>query len=234
MSRIPEIFSASIVAVGAFNPAIFSPDWLERNNLIGPEDAKSARESEGLLYSRQVSVVDTDWFVLQVLEEQLTLSSKGALSPTLKDLAVSIFSLVAQTPINAIGLNFLGDYKISTVQDFHKIGDVLAPKKIWHEIFPPADQNVGMVNLSVSVQKGKRGDIIVVDDKKVISAQISSKFNNGIHLLMNNHYDISKIDQKERTSAEYVAKIIDDEWQASWDEALEVFDKLITLSLAEK
>lgn len=115
MARVPEIFSSSIVAVGAFNPAIFSPDWLERNTLIGAEDAETARQSTALIISQQVSVVDTDWFTLQVLDNQLTLSSKGVLSPTLRDLAVGIFSLASQTPVTALGMNFVGDYKMATV-----------------------------------------------------------------------------------------------------------------------
>ena len=39
MTRTADIFGSSVVAVGAFNPAIFSPDWLERNKLIGQDDA---------------------------------------------------------------------------------------------------------------------------------------------------------------------------------------------------
>jgi hypothetical protein len=34
-----EILASTIVAVGDFNPAIFTADWLEANGLIGSDDA---------------------------------------------------------------------------------------------------------------------------------------------------------------------------------------------------
>ena len=229
MARVPDIFSSVIVANGDFNPAIFTPDWLERNNLIGPEDANEARQSQSIVVTRQVSVVETDWFVLQVLEEQMTLSSKGALSPTLKDLAVSIFSLVAQTPVRAFGMNFFGDYKMATVADYHKVGDVLAPKDIWHKIFPPNDFNTGMMNLVMRVTPGARelGNP-TSNDHKNVTIQNSVRVAGGIHMQMNDHRDISAFDDHELTKAEYAAKIIDEQWQKSWEEAVSVFDQLLS------
>lgn len=73
MAHKPETFSSSIVAIGDFNPAIFSPDWLERNDLIGEGDAETAREGNygrQMLVSHQVSTFETAWFALQVLENQ--------------------------------------------------------------------------------------------------------------------------------------------------------------------
>jgi hypothetical protein len=160
--RAPDSFSSAIVAVGAFNPAILTPDWLEKNQLIGSDDAENARNFEGLIISQQVTVFETDWFALQVLDNQFSLTSKGALSPTLRDLASGIFALVPHTPVTALGLNFLGDYKMPSLDQYHKVGDILAPKDIWSKIYPPEENSVGLMSLSVKIQNGKREDTPIV------------------------------------------------------------------------
>lgn len=73
-----EIFESTIIIIGSFNPAIFSPDWLAHSNLIGKDDAISARSRESLVITREVAVVETDGFMLQVLENRFALVSKGA------------------------------------------------------------------------------------------------------------------------------------------------------------
>jgi hypothetical protein len=46
MAHTLEVWSAQIVAVGSFNPAIFSADWLEKNRLLGESDSEFARKSQ--------------------------------------------------------------------------------------------------------------------------------------------------------------------------------------------
>ena len=128
VSYTAEIFGSSIVLVGQFNPAIFTADWLERNSLIGSEDAEYARASTNVLVSHAVAVCETEWFALQVLENQFSLTSKGALSHAFRDLAEGIATLVPHTPVTALGLNFMGHYKMSTEAGYHMVGDVLVPK----------------------------------------------------------------------------------------------------------
>ena len=114
VTHTAEIFTSSVVAVGDFNPAIFSPDWLEGNKLIGKSDADTVRESKSMISSHQVTSFETKWFALQVLENRFSLTSKDALSPALKDLAVGIFQLVPHTPVTAVGLNFLAHFKLTS------------------------------------------------------------------------------------------------------------------------
>ncbi|MGB5613484.1 MAG: hypothetical protein WBM67_12595, partial [Sedimenticolaceae bacterium] len=62
MAYTAEIFTSTIVALGNFNPAIFSPDWLEQSGLIGADDAAGIREgADGnqLVLSRQVTTCES-------------------------------------------------------------------------------------------------------------------------------------------------------------------------------
>lgn len=230
MAHSPEIFASSIVAVGNFNPAIFSADWLERNNLIGSEDANTAREGEqrkALLVTHQVTTFETKWFALQVLENQFSLSSKDALSPAFKDLAIGIMQLVPHTPITAVGLNFFGHYKLSSDDEYHRVGDVLVPKDIWNSLYP--DQRAGLSNLTLRIQPGSRTEPLKTKDEKRISVQPSTKLK-GVFLSYNDHHEPSP-DEMSVKPAEVIARIIDEQWDTSWKDAIRVFDEILSATL---
>ena len=234
MAHTPEILTSSIVVVGDFNPAIFSPDWLERNGLIGKGDADTVRDgSQGksLLVSHQVVTFETKWFALQVLENQFSLTSKDALSPAFKDLAVGIFQLVPHTPVTAVGLNFLGHFKLATEDEYHRVGDVLAPKDIWKGLYP--DDGPGLADLTIRIQRWTRGEALKTKDEKRISVQPSSKIKFGVFLSYNDHYDVSTTVEDNLRSAERVATIIDNKWESSWEDAVRVFDGVLSKTLGK-
>src|SRR5258706_3559913 len=94
MQRTPEGFGSAIVAVGAFNPAIFSPDWLEKNNLLGSEDASVARENASIAITSQFTRFEVEWATVQVLQNQFSVTSKGPLTPAILDLAKGALSIL--------------------------------------------------------------------------------------------------------------------------------------------
>jgi hypothetical protein len=231
VAHTAEIFTSSIVAVGDFNPAIFSPDWLERNKLIGEGDAAFARDrSTGrpLIVTHQVSNFETEWFSLQVLENQFTLTSKGVLSPAFKDLAAGVFQLVSHTPVVAVGLNFVGHFKLASADEYHRIGDVLAPKGIWDTLYP--GEVAGLEQLTVRFQRGTRDNLVQTKDEKRITLQSVRNIKYGASLSINNHHNVT--DSAENLSpAERVSNIIDSQWEAAWRDAVRVFDQLISMAV---
>lgn len=231
MPYTAEILASSIIVVGRFNPAIFTPDWLERNGLIGSDDADAAREGteEGpLIVSKQVATFATGWFTLQVLDNRLALTSKGALSPAFKDLAVGIFQLVPHTPVVAVGLNFMGHFKLKGEDDYHRVGDVLAPKTIWHALYP--EHMVGLAELSILIQQGVRGKPPETSDARRITVQPSTRLKYGIQMSYNDHHQVQTTDDPARP-AERVAAIIDDQWESSWQDAVRDFDTVLSMAL---
>jgi hypothetical protein len=231
MPYTAEILASSIIVVGNFNPAIFSPDWLEKNGLIGNEDAEVARDgSEGtqMIVSKQVTTFETGWFSLQVLDNRLALTSKGALSPAFKDLAVGILQLVPHTPVVAVGLNFLAHFKLNSEDAYHLVGDVLAPKTIWDTLYPGC--MVGLAELTIAIQQGVRGKPPETNDAKRITVQPSTKIKHGIHMSYNDHHDVQTADDRTRP-AERVAEIIDDQWELSWQDAVRAFDTVLSMTL---
>ena len=234
MKRKAEILASAIVAVGDFNPAIFSPDWLERNGLMGKDDADTVREgsqSNSLIISHQVATFETKWFALQVVENQFSLMSKDAFSPALKDLAVGIFQLIPHTPVTAVGLNFMAHYKLTSEDEYHHLGDAIAPKKIWNDLYP--DEHAGLADLTIRIQRWTRGEQLNSKDEKRISLQPSNVLKFGAFLSYNDHYDVSVADNTNRRPAERVAMIIDKKWEPAWEDAVRVFDGLLSAALAK-
>ncbi len=230
VTRTADIFGSSIVEVGAFNPAIFSPDWLERNQLIGQADAENAKKAPSLIVSQQVTVFETEWFAFQVLSNQFSLTSKGALTPAFKDLAVGILSLVPHTPITAIGLNFLADFRLGNEADYYKIGDELAPKTIWDSLYPKSHV-AGLANLTIRIQDAERGQTPRSGNEKRISVQPSNKVKYGVFFILNDHREIIESKETGMTTAEQASTLIDSEWQNSWNDAVRVFDSIVSQAL---
>lgn len=233
MSAALEIFSSSIVVIGDFNPAIFTPDWLEKYGLLGNADAELARRDASSVISHHATRFETDWFILQVLEQNFSLTSKGSVRPNLKDIVSGIFSLVPHTPVKALGLNFMAHYKMAHEEDYHKIGDSLAPKTVWHSIFDEASNAAGLENLTIRVQPFTRTDKTnKCNDSKAISIQPSGVVPNGVFLTMNDHHDIEKAElQENETKAEMIVRLVNDVWQSQWDESLKIFESVISKAL---
>ena len=151
---------------------------------------------------------------------------KEALSPALKDLAIGIFQLVPHTPVVAVGLNFFGHYKLASEDEYHRVGDVLAPKDIWKSLYPDAAH--GLANLTIEIQRCTRGEPLKTKDLKRISVQPSKNMKCGALFSYNDHHDVSGSDKDDLRPAERVAALIDSEWESSWQDAVRVFDGILS------
>lgn len=63
----------SIVALGSFNPAIFHPVWFARHELIREAEADASKVQ---VVSPEVTVVEAEWFSLQVTTERFSLETR--------------------------------------------------------------------------------------------------------------------------------------------------------------
>jgi hypothetical protein len=153
------------------------------------------------------------------------------LTPALHDLAVGIFELVPHTPVTALGLNFMAHYKLGSEDEYHKVGDVLAPKDIWNELCGNEEHTAGLANLTIRIQHGVRGGATKSQDAKNISLQPSGKFRTGLLLSYNDHHDLRAGAEQDRASAEVAAAIIEHDWTEDWEDAERIFGGLIEKAL---
>lgn len=228
-----EIFGMQINVLGSFNPPVITPAWLSANKLLGEEDEKFAWESESLVITPEISRFETEWFSIQIIKQQLVLNSKGPVAPNLKDLIVGIFTLLGHTPISALGINSLAHYKIYSVAEFHKIGDVLAPKSIWNSMYPETEnQSVGLTQISIQVSPFNRADVMKSNGKaKNISLSRSDKIPHSIYFTFNDHYPISIENYTLDTDSELLIDLVQRNFDSSQEEAKNLFANVLNTAI---
>ena len=229
-----EVFSTQINIVGSFNPPVISPGWLAENELIGKADCDYAIMEKSLAITPEICRFETEWFSLQIIQQQFILTSKGAVTPALKDLAVGIFTLLEHTPVTAVGINSMAHFKTYSTKDYHRIGDVLAPKSIWHSVFAEsANQSVGLQQMVVSVNGGPRDSQLTPMRKNVIIGP-SNEILNGLHFVLNDHFTINSTKEPRVSASDHLIKIINENLQNSMDEAKASFATVIRRALDTK
>lgn len=226
----PENSGATLVLLGAFAPPNFSPDWMLSNKLIGEGD-RAAANSHQLIVSHQVTVWETEWFGIQASPERLLLRGVGPVTPALRDLAMGVLTLLPETPVEALGMNFSTHFKIGGREIYHKIGDVLAPKDIWKTLVPEG-HSVGMSDLTVLIQPFQRDGVVSTKDSVQISVQPSNSVAGGIFININNHKNIAERDATKSKPAEIAFEIIEKEWESLWQSSGETMVKLLEGAIA--
>jgi hypothetical protein len=130
--KAPEIDASTIVMLGSFNPTIFQPRWLGAQQLIRTEEAENAKIAT---IQNELADFKTEWFHLQVLQNrfQIVCTDPRQYGP-LRDLVAGMFAILPHTPVTALGINRNFHFEMSSVDVWHAIGHLLAPKEFWSPI----------------------------------------------------------------------------------------------------
>jgi hypothetical protein len=127
----PEIYGASVVAVGSLNPAIFSPLWFKREGLL-PQVEADAAEVE--VISPPFAHFKLDWLEVLVTQDQLSLTaSERHMFETLRDLAAGALRILAHTPVGALGINHHAHFAMPESR-WHSLGHRLVPKQPFEKL----------------------------------------------------------------------------------------------------
>ena len=241
MSFRQEIFNSTIVVLGPFSPGVFTPDWLENSKLIGATDAEHARTSKDFVVSNEVTNIVSESFRLQVTQDRLLVENVGVLTPAVRDLVSGILRLHDKLPIRAVGLNFLAHFKIDNIDDYHRVGDAFAPKKIWETVFTEKPLSFGMTDVAMRIAPFERGDLVTHEDEQRVTIQPSTRISNGVFTSINNHYSFSSVDAiskatpskstPSKSSSDWACTLIDSKWEPAWDEASQKFEALLRAAL---
>ncbi|MBU1170505.1 MAG: hypothetical protein KKD44_13160 [Proteobacteria bacterium] len=214
---------ASIVLVGSFNPAIFHPEWLLRHDLISEDDIDINKID---IVHPDLSKFYFDWLAIEVIPSKFTARTNdpSKYSP-LRDLVVSIFNILEHTPINQLGLNLIMNFSISSEDDWHRIGDTLAPKEIWNASLQnilsltSLNHRVGLKSLSITT---KRNDDYDGDINISIGPSAVEKF--SVNYSVNNHIELKK-DKLDLSSTEVISNL--------WDKSVKMAQNLADTTLTE-
>lgn len=183
LDRYLAVETLSLVYLGEFNPSIFHPSWLASKKLIREDEADIANV-EVVMNELSRFKID-DWLSFEVTRNRLELKTmKTPYFMPLKDLAVSVFKILGETPIKSVGINNVYDLTLKSKEDYLKFGDVLVPFVNWADIL----ENPRLLNLDIVEEK----IIDKMSSRRIIISPSSPdlKLNFGININVNNHFNL--------------------------------------------
>ena len=214
--QTPEIESASIVMIGSFNPAIFQPRWLGVQKLIRTEEAENAKITT---IQPELTDFSTEWFQMQVLQSRFQIVSHDPRQyAPLRDLAASIFSILAHTPITVLGMSRSFHFQMPSIDSWHAIGHLLAPKEHWNPIM----RVPGLRSLLMEGRRTENGGVLYV------KIEPSVKVTYGLFVEVNEEFRLLK-DQEPTEGARWVPDRLTEHWDAILKYAEGASDHLLSL-----
>ena len=231
MRIVPEISGVSVVLLGDFNPAIFTPAWFVLHGLL-PEDV--AESAELRVAHRQVTEFVAEWLRIQVTSERFFAETLQAPHVRLCDLVARIFKeYLHHTPIRAFGINHAVHFRVKSFAERDRIGRTLAPVKpwgAWGQNLGLDGESGGMMSLTMSQiepdGRPKGGQINVTVEPSVRVG----KGRTGVNVRVNDHYAI------ENTNLGTAGRLMD-LFEGNFDISLErsngIIDHIMSLAKEE-
>jgi hypothetical protein len=212
----PDIVGASVVAIGSFNPAIFSPAWFSKQGLLANGEADDA-EVEAIL--PQAAKFRLDWLEVAVLPNRLIMSTSQPQSVrVLRDLVTGTFQLLRHSPISAFGLNRDAHFKIDDADRLQQIGDALVSKQPFNDVRnDPRTLTVRLQGSRLDDHKGQY--IVTIEPSGVVTP--------GIYVGTNEHFDLP--DGEAVSGAEWMVRMIEEEWDNCLAHAEEVWRVVLSI-----
>jgi hypothetical protein len=215
-----EVSALSVVGVGAFNPAIIHPEWLLAKELVPQATAEHAMRSGAdgqLVVSSQLSAFTADWLAVQVTQEQFTLSTvEEGRELDLRDIAMAIFDLLPETPVDALGINMAWHVRSDSDEKWHSFGDRVLPKDVWRPVFEGGNwrtrtdgEAVGLRTVTVEASRAE-------DPRRAgfvrLEVAPSNRVSPGIFAAINGHFQLT-LPEKQRGSGYEAARTLEEEWE---------------------
>jgi hypothetical protein len=200
---------------------------------LSPEAAQHAIEpgtGAQFVISSQFSTFVADWITVNVRQEQINISTVDeARDLELRDFAGGLMNLLPETPIDALGINYLAHFRVQTMQKWHDFGDRFLPKKAWDELIPEGEwierDDGTKVGLRAMVVEIHRNESQVGGYLRVDVAPSVRVIPYGVFVEINSHYAVPKLDGLRGTAGEY-AQILEGEWSGVRELQSEIVERI--------
>lgn len=214
LKRYLQIETLSSVFLGNFNPTIVQPYWLASKGLIRELEAEEATVE---VIHPQIVRYSLGWVSIEVTQNRFELkTSKSPYFEVLRDLAISIFKILNETPLKGLGINHIYHYAVPDDKTYYDIGNKLVPLSNWDFLNDPRLLQLEILEDQRNDDfKGKYRVKIYPSDQK-----LSTKY--GITLGINDHFD----SKSENSGANFFVTLLSEQWQESFKRANEVKSKL--------
>lgn len=203
-----SIYSLAVVFIGNFNPSIVNPSWLARKKLIRESEADNA---EVFITHPEISKFSLSFVEIQVTMNKFQfICENEAEFDFVRDLAVSIFTFLSETPVKAIGLNHHLHFQMSSIKEYNSFGDWLSPLSHWSGVLENPK------TLELRIIEGHNNPV-----KTQVIIQPSDKLtNNGVRVNVNYHMDV---DSERKTNLE---SLLFENWAISFKRSNDIIENI--------
>lgn len=193
-----QIYKCSIVVVGSFNPAIIQPFWLAQKKLIREQEAQTAKIE---MIHGEITRFKLEWCEFDIINDRFEIkSTQQHMFGVMKDLIISIFNILKETPVRAYGINHILYYTIPDNERYYELGNRLGSLTNWHGLLE--DPRLYSFDIGeVKRQDGKKGTYRV----RLGPTDIPLPAPYGIMIAINDHYELTEIN----SAKEFVTSIAD-------------------------
>jgi hypothetical protein len=225
----PEIDGVSIVVLGSFNPAIFTPSWFAMYNLL-PESTAASAEL-GIAHP-ELTQFRADWLNIQVTTDKFNAETLLAPHVRVRDLVVRVFKEhLYHTPLMALGINRNVHFRVRDFSARDRIGRTLAPVEpwgTWGQRLGTSGNQGGMASLTmrqVAVEGRPAGDQINVTVGPSIHIVEGAL---GVYVGVNDHYTAGETE--ERQSGRRLMEILEQNFDGSLKYGENIIDHVMSLA----
>lgn len=227
----PEIDGVSIVVVGNFNPAIFTPAWFASYDLL-PKDAE-VNADLGVAHP-EITQFQTDWLDLHVTTNKFDARTMKAPHVRVRDLVVRVFKEhLYHTPLEAFGINRNVHFRVRDFSARDRIGRKLAPVEpwgVWGRQLGDSGHQGGMIALTmrqVTVEGRPAGDqinVTVEPSNRIVEGAP------GVYVGVNDHYTAGETE--EHQSGRRLMEILEENFDSSLIYSANIIDHIMSLAEA--
>jgi hypothetical protein len=196
----PSVEGLIIVLAGSFNPRIFDPWWFAKQRLIQDEEAEKAEVG---VITAELALFSIGWLRLQAEAERVQIStSQPQYYDAVRDFVLGTFRILRHTPVKGLGFHWMAHFPSTDKEDWHAIGDRLAPKDLWRDVL----KEPGLLKM---VMRETR----TLHDWTNVTFEPSAQVQPGIYFEVYDHYDI--VDSDTPLGADVIMKTLEERWTNS-------------------
>jgi hypothetical protein len=234
--RLPvQVSSASIVALGHFNPLIFRADWLKDKEIIVGSDFENLNT---LIVHPEIVSYQLPWGTFQTDRNLFNITTLREPVVRVHDFFVRCFQCLPETPITAVGINREVQFAAGGDAVADRIGDTLAPKKFWGQFVRDSQgkkigglRSIVMEQAVASGGRKMRLDGTPGHIQVKVEPSVRPDISHGIFVSVNDHLDLVK-DQGRLADGRTLAELVTERFQASIANSEHLIDHVMELALA--
>ena len=216
--------AVSIALIGKLNPAIITPAWMSKNQLISNDAFESASIS---VIHEQISQFTVPPFFFEVTPKRFFVRSQEEPSVRMLDLILLLFSdNLPHTPLSQLGVNLEARFDTQSPANRIEFGRHLAPLGPWGRFGKrieesPMEQAGGVYSLVMQETKPANRDY---GYRRVEVGPVPQSFT-AVQAKTNDHYELQNI--RDEDGAEGIIKILSNQFEPSLNESKDIISDLI-------